>query len=165
MYSGFKELTEFGENKIDISCKLNFQSRLGLFEVLTKTAKGSQLNRISVTLRIQAIGIDHERFDNQHGINLISLGFANCSFAQSGCLNRIDDSKLVTGFVKKADEVFGINTGRFKTNEYLAAVKLRQLFEQKAEALGVVLKRKRLYQNGRQWKPCILHRLLVGTAL
>ena len=52
MYSGFEELSEFGEHKIDISCKLDFQPRFGFFEVLTKTAKRSQLNRIGVTLRI-----------------------------------------------------------------------------------------------------------------
>jgi len=109
---------------------------------VTKTAKRSQFQGISVTLRIQSIRIDHERFDNQHGIDLVCFGFANRSFAQSCCLNRIDDSEPETGFVKKADEVFGINSGGFQTDEQFAAVKFRQLFQQKAEALGIVLKRK-----------------------
>ena len=36
---------------------------------------------------------------------------AFAAFEQSCCLNRIDDSEPETGFVKKADEVFGINSG------------------------------------------------------
>lgn len=123
MQAGLEKVLKFRKGLIQIGSKLDFKPG-SLFDCfLTETAQFFEVHQIKIFKGNEPVRfLHHKSLSDNVSVNLIRLCFADVVLPHGRSRERIEDTKVIALCNKEADQVVGIMSRQFKTDDDLFVV-------------------------------------------
>lgn len=123
MQTGLEKVLKFRKGLIHIGSKLDLQPGSLFDRFLTETPQFFEVHQIQIFKGNEPVGfLYHKSLGNDVSVDLICLRFADVVFPYGRSRDRIEDTNVVALRNKVADQVVGIMSRRFKTDDDLFVV-------------------------------------------
>ena len=139
MQAGLEKVLKFRKGLIQIGSKLDLKPGSLFDRFLTETPQFFEVHQIKIFKGNEPVRfLHHKSLDNDVSVDLIYLRFTDIIFPHGRSRDGIEDTNVVALRNKVADQVVGIMSRRFKTDDDLFVVERFEGGNEILEAITVI---------------------------